>query len=352
MDFRRQTKTARFHDPRQEMALVEVEHETRFDPLTGESGRICHFAMDRLPPVDVAPLAAATRANCPFCPDAVHTVTPRFADDLVPGGRLQRGGAVLVPNLFPYDDYSAIAVMTPQHVLETHDMPAAPIVDSLGLAREFLQRLEQRPQAQTAGETWYPLISWNHMPPSGGSQMHPHMQVILTSTPTNVQRRRHDAERAWLAQHDNPFALDLLAAERGGERWIGESGGISWLAPFRPTGMLGDCQAVFSERSSFTEIDDDDIAEFASGLQRMLKGFAGRGLWSFSLVFFSGTSSNSDGAASQRLTAQLVPRFYVNPQTHAPDTAFLQLMMGEWICMTYPEETAALLRTAWTGKER
>ncbi len=349
MDFRRQTKTARFHDPRQGMALTEVDHETRFDPLTGESGRICHFAIDRLPPVDVAPLAAATRENCPFCPDAVHTVTPRFADDLVPGGQLQRGGAVLFPNLFPYDDHSAIAVMTPDHVIEAHDMPVAPIVDSLCLARDFLERLEGRAASDQSSEPWYPLISWNHMPPSGGSQFHPHMQVILTRTPTNLQRRRLEAERVWLESHGSSFALDMLAAEQGGERWIGESGGVSWLAPFRPTGMLGDCQAVFAERSSFSELDDDDIADFAAGFRRVLKGFAGRGLWSFSLVFFSGASGGGNGGEAHRLTAQLVPRFYVNPMTHAPDTAFLQLMMGEWISMTYPEETATLLRAAWAG---
>ena len=52
------------------------------------------------------------------------------------------------------------------------------------------------------------------MPPSGGSQLHPHMQVIHTRTPTNRQRRLLEAERAWHAEHGSAYLADLLAREK------------------------------------------------------------------------------------------------------------------------------------------
>ncbi len=346
MEFKRNRKQTRFHDPRNGMELTDVESEIRIDPLTGESGRICHFALAALPPVDTSELAEATKANCPFCPESVHTVTPRYPDEFIPGGRMEHGGAVLFPNMFPYDDDSAITVVTPEHTLPADDMPVEPVIDAMTLARKFLLRIEDDFDANTPPS--YPLVNWNHMPPSGGSQWHPHMQVIHTRTPTNRQRRLLTAEAAWHAEHGNAYLIDLVAEEKAsGDRWIAqsESGSVAWLAPFIPTGMLGDCMAVFPERGRFSQLDDTDIAEFADGLRRALKGFSTKGLWSFSLVFYSAAASGDVGP--HRLFAQLVPRFYVNPVTHSPDVSFLQLMMQECIAMTYPEETAALLRDNW-----
>ena len=54
IDFRAEKKLARLHDPRKGFALVEVEAEVRYHPLTGESARICHFALTVVPPTDLA----------------------------------------------------------------------------------------------------------------------------------------------------------------------------------------------------------------------------------------------------------------------------------------------------------
>ncbi|MBT5158694.1 MAG: hypothetical protein HOH26_11595 [Alphaproteobacteria bacterium] len=346
MEFRRDKKWTQFHDPRKGMELTDVESEIRYHPLTGETGRICHFSLDSLPPVDNSALIEATKTNCPFCPDAVRKVTPRYPENVVPGGRLEHGGAVLFPNMFPYDDDSAIAVLCPEHNLQADNLPTRPVIDGLTLARKFLVQIEAGFSDDSPAS--FPLVNWNHMPPSGGSQWHPHMQVIHTRTPTNRQRRLMQAEKAWHSDHGSPWLLDLLATEEAaGDRWIARSvsGSVAWLSSFAPTGMLGDCMAVFPERHRFSQLDDRDIAEFAEGLHKVLKGFASKGLWSFSLVFFSGPASGE--AQPHRLFAEIVPRFYVNPLTHAPDVSFLQLMMQESIAMTYPEETAALLRAAW-----
>ena len=48
--FRREPRVARLHDPRRGFALSDVESEIRFDPLTGDSSRICHFSLPAAAP--------------------------------------------------------------------------------------------------------------------------------------------------------------------------------------------------------------------------------------------------------------------------------------------------------------
>jgi galactose-1-phosphate uridylyltransferase len=140
----------------------------------------------------------------------------------------------------------------------------------------------------------------------------------------------------------------LVEAERQtGERWIGESGSVLWLAPFVPTGILGDCIALFPGRATVTELSDAEIADFATGLRTALRGYATRGLWSFNLVFQPDRAAADAGR--HWLTARLVPRLYINPALHVTDVAYMQLILEERFAMTYPEDNAALLRTAWAA---
>ena len=41
--FRSEKKQTVLLDPRQDFARAGIESEIRFDPLTGDSARICHF---------------------------------------------------------------------------------------------------------------------------------------------------------------------------------------------------------------------------------------------------------------------------------------------------------------------
>jgi len=342
IEFRRETKIGRFLDPRQDFKEIGVESEVRYDPLTGVSGRICHFAFQSAPPADLEALVETSAASCPFCPGKVETITPRYPDDIVPGGRLRRGQAVLFPNLFPYDDVSAIAVISRAHHHPILDMPSKAIEDGIGLARDFYRIVERRTRDSAA----YGIVTWNFMPPAGASQVHPHMQIIHTANPGNGPKRYFDAARDWRIRHGGPFAETLVARERElGERWIGESQAAAWLVPFVPTGILGDCMAIFPNKATVADLSDDDISDFADGLKRVLAGFAARGLWSFNMVFIPDVS----GAASDRhwLTVRLVPRLYINPALHVTDVAYMQLILNERFAMTYPEEMAAYLRENW-----
>ena len=344
IEFRTERKTGRFHDPRKGFELAESKAEMRTHPLTGDTARICHFTFDKAPPVDFSEAIASTRADCPFCPERVLEVTPRFEAEFTPQGRVRRGEAVVFPNLFPYDDYSAITVVSAAHSLSMAEVPVGAIVDALGASLDFLRIVDRRVAKEN--QRSFPLVTWNFMPPAGGSQLHPHLQVIHASQPTNGQRRLLAAETAWAAQSGRTFAADLSAAERArGERWIGESGGTQWLVPFLPTGMMGDCMALFPGRAAVTDLSEADLVDFATGLRWVCAGFADMGLQSFNLVI----TGDASGAAADRrwVTAAVVPRFYVNPVMRSCDVAYMQLCLDENFAMIYPEETAERLRRHW-----
>jgi galactose-1-phosphate uridylyltransferase len=343
IEFGSEKKRARLHDPRKGFAEVDVESEVRRDPLTGNSARICHFALKATRPPDLGEIVRATREQCPFCPERIEGVTPRFAEELVPGGRLRRGGALVVPNLFPYDDVSAIAALCPEHFHAMDAMPERVVVDGLTAARDFLQ-LAARRFPDGGG---YGIVTWNYMPPAGASQVHPHMQVVATADPGNALRRELVAAQGWRERYGRPYLEALLEAERAGPRWVGEQGGIAWLVPFAPSGLLGDAMAVFPGRAAVTELSDADIAGFANGLVRILGGFAAHGLWSFNLCLMP--DAFGAGADRQWLVARLLPRFYLNPVLHISDASYMHLLLEERFAMIHPEEVAARLRDAWSG---
>ena len=65
------------------------------------------------------------------------------------------------------------------------------------------------------------------MLPSGSSLFHPHLQGIVDSAPTTVQRLLAD-----VPPHGSSAYLD--AERRAGERWLGNTGRVEWLASFAP----------------------------------------------------------------------------------------------------------------------
>jgi galactose-1-phosphate uridylyltransferase len=254
---------------------------------------------------------------------------------------MARGEAVLFPNLFPYDDVSAIVAMQHAHFAPMHALDAAMIADSLVLARDFIAAAA----AGMAGRQAFGIVTWNYMPPAGASQVHPHMQVVVTDTPGNALRRELAAEARFLESHGTAWPQSLLAAERAaGERLVLEQGIVNWWVPFCPAGMLGDAQALFAGRATLGECSDDEIRTFAGTLARIAAAYARLGQWSFNLTLLP----DAEGERSGRhwLVARLLPRFYLHPQLHNSDVAYLQLLLGEKFGMVRPEAHAGALREA------
>lgn len=346
LDFKREQRTSTFLDPRKGYAPETVTTEFRADPLTGATSRICHFARDRMPQPELADLVEASKGFCPFCPGVIEQATPQYPPDLLPEGVLTCGNARLFPNLFPYDDVSAVVAISDQHHVPMDALAGSAVPDGLQVARTFLRTMETKRPLGT--DPAFSMVMWNYMPPSGSSLVHPHMQVLHTRNPGNALRRELVAEAEHRTVHGRAYLDDLVAHEiKTRERWVGELGGIQWLVPFSPTGMVGDCIAVFPHRATFTQLDDDAIGHFAHGLQRVLRSFADYGIWSFNLGFFPAAAP--EDVDHHWLYARVVPRVFVNPTTSAADASYLQFLIEERVAMVYPEVTAERLRAGWAA---
>lgn len=178
--FARHQKLARYLDPRTDFQETAIACEIRRDPLTGRSGRVAHGLGFTIRPLDIAPLIAASQPSCPFCPERIFTVTPKFPTEIGPEGRLRRGEAVIFPNLVPYDEHSAVTAICQAHYVPLDQFTHAQLVNSFTVCRDYLYAVQQ--QAQTT----YSLVYWNYFPASGGTQIHPHLQVLATDTPGNT----------------------------------------------------------------------------------------------------------------------------------------------------------------------
>ncbi|MGH7758445.1 MAG: hypothetical protein ACREN7_03950, partial [Candidatus Dormibacteria bacterium] len=146
---------------------VRQVSELRRDPLTGRSGRVAHFAGFQLVAPRFEAEVAASRPNCPFCPERLERVTPRLPPRLFAEGRLRRGEATLFPNLSPYDRHSVVISLTREHMVELDGFSQRQLADGLRVAIDYFRALAPGPRGS------HSLLTWNYMPPAGATQVHP-----------------------------------------------------------------------------------------------------------------------------------------------------------------------------------
>ena len=116
IEFKRERRTSSFLDPMNDFAQKSLPIEFRYDPLTMDMGVLLEFRA-RLPEKpDLSPLIAKSlQMGCPFCPELVEKVTPKFIPAICTEGRIKVGEATVFPNPMPYMPYSAITVLGPEH---------------------------------------------------------------------------------------------------------------------------------------------------------------------------------------------------------------------------------------------
>ncbi|GGC73097.1 hypothetical protein [Undibacterium terreum] len=147
ISFKAEKKFSSLLDPRRQFDPAQIESEIRYDPLTQDTARICHFSGVVPQAEDMSALLESTRPHCPFCESQVGRITPKFTDEFLHGfgaqgtmvadGRLVRGEATLFPNLFPYDEISAIAAVSHAHAFDAKAMPSGLIAETIKLARDI-----------------------------------------------------------------------------------------------------------------------------------------------------------------------------------------------------------------------
>ena len=303
---------------------VATHLEIRWDPLTGQTSRV-------IPPsgllpssgFDLAALAAETQAACPFCSERIESAVPRFPPGILPEGRIGVGEAVLFPNLLPYSQYSSVSVYSPaRHFLTLGQLTPRLVADNFAAQVAF----DAAVAAADPAACWA-SINANHLLPSGSSIFHPHFQGGVHPVPTNQQRI--------LAAVPGARYADYLATERRiGRRWLGELGGITWLAAFAPLGPA-DIRAFVPGVASPVDLSPEQVEALGTGVSRALGLYAELGFESFNMALY-GAPPATEGYV---LNLRLVCRSNLEP-LYRSDVAWLDRVHGEPAVDVSPEELA------------
>ncbi len=273
-------QACRFLDPTRGFEPDEKITEFRRDPLPGRTTHVTDTGFEPERP-DVEQMVARARAGFnPFAPDDEREgVTPRFLGEAeeVLRGRLSIGEALVVPNLFPYDRYSAVTIRSKADFVPLGGFSEERVSEAIQADLEYLKRVRQMDGEGLRHHN----TNWNYMPLSRGSIVHPHHQRGASPVPTNYLRK----VEAGLSRYGGDYLGDLVRVEEGGERWVGGAGSISWLTAFAPVGHI-DVVGVFVGRSSIFDLTAEDVGVLSRSLLRIFAYLQGEGFASFNIALY------------------------------------------------------------------
>jgi UDPglucose--hexose-1-phosphate uridylyltransferase len=346
--FERSVETAAFFSPLAGMEFAEQTIEVRHDPLTGmtaiASSELATKEETFYGKTDWAyadELAKKAREGCFFCPDKVMATTPRYPEDVVAGGRLQRGRALVFPNLFPLAALHAVITYPDLHFLRPSQFTPDLLEEGLGAAIDFAARAERAYDGLEHLE-----LCCNHMLPAGASLVHPHFQMFGGLAVPWLLRLMWDSAATFQAEHGVPYWRALVDEEtERGERFIAAKAGCTWLAPFAPTGGR-EVIAVLPGFGRISELGGEQVNALAAGLSKVLAWYEREGLSAFN--FTLGGGPLAAGPAAHAVTLRVIARSAFKNE-YRTDDYFLQKQLGGELIFITPEEIAATLRPGFTA---
>ncbi|MFC1972155.1 hypothetical protein ACFLVE_01950 [Chloroflexota bacterium] len=286
--FNKHVVTPELHSPLKNFELDPQVIEHRADPLTGwtsviRTGRQFWQAQYITDEKLIAEIAAESIERCFFCPEKVGASTPRYPEDLIPGGRITVGEATLFPNLFAQKEYSAVAVISHQHFVPLDQFSPLLLTDAFKACSAFFQRIYEQKGAR------YCEIGFNYLFPAGSSLTHPHIQITGSNwQPTFLALNLQQGSLQYYTENNSCYWEDLVESERkGGERYIGRLGDTEWLTPFAPL-REDEVHGIVRGKSNFLEFTDADWENLADGITRVFKFYREGGLSSCNFGIYSG----------------------------------------------------------------
>jgi len=314
--------------------------EYRLDPLTHDQCRINPDRAKRVKQagggVELGEMIARTRELCPFCPQNLEEKTPEFPKEKWEEGRIALGESLIFPNLNPFGENHAVGIMSRAHFLNLDEFSVEMLRDNLVAGKNYILSVYENDK-----EAIWPIYVWNYMPPSAGSIIHPHVQILVEREPLPVQVRLLEKSKEYFEHNDQDYWEELVEEERKrNESFIYEGDSLSVIASFAPRGF-NEIQFIFKEISSLAELDERRIADFAACLVKALKGYKELGVGSFNLVSFSGPVGKR--LDHYRLSAKLISRPYPSG-VYTNDTGPFERLCDAWVIDTLPEIVAENLR--------
>jgi len=278
------------------------------------TGLQCRISPDRLKrQIDQSLHLPSNPDGCPFCRDAVMTVTPTFPD----GNRIIRGESVTFPNLFPFGEGHVVTVMTREHTVATFSLQQ--VTDALLSQIEALRQVDG-----------YPSINWNFLPSAGASLVHPHMQGLSDAHPSHIVDIYGTASEQYRKKRGRNYWDVVLEQERASDRFLfGDE--ILWSAHAVPVGereVRGILPiATLDEMESYVDL-------MARGILEIISLYRELGTHAFNMSIFFDTHGTDHGF---RAFCSMISRINPNPSSTS-DSAFMERLHLEPVIMTLPED--------------
>ncbi len=323
--------------------VIRNEVEYRFDPLTQEQCRINPARAKRVKQagseVGLGEIIARTRETCPFCPERLEEKTPKFSRKIHREGKIKLGETMIFPNLNPFGENHAVGIISRAHFLDLNEFSAKQLEDNLTASKNYILSIYENDK-----EASWPIYVWNYMPPSAGSIIHPHVQILVESEPLPMQAKLLKKSAEYFSHNGRNYWKELVNQERElNERFIYDSDYLSVIASFAPRGF-NEIQFIFKDISSLAELDKKRIADFADCLVKALKGYKKLGIGSFNLVTYSGPIGEK--LEYYKLNAKLISRPYPGG-VYTNDTGPTERLYDVWVIDTLPEVVAEELRLSF-----
>lgn len=317
-------------------APVDASSEIRYDPITGHSTRILNFPVRPVERPDLTEMIDKSKAFCPFCPELVELVTPKFHPELTSTERFVRGGAICFPNAFPNDENAAVTVMTKSHYVPVGGFDEAILSDAMNCCIDYLEEItEKQPPAV------YQSINWNYMPLAGGSIIHPHLQISASSTPTNY----YSSIEPVLSRNSNGdegLSWHALVEREKEEarRFIGQGRNISWIVAFAPLGIF-DVIGVIRNCGTASDMKGDILAEMLSGIVKVLSYIDSLNMYSLNMSLY--LRLNSDTFTPH---VRICPRVSI-PPFGTSQINYMRMLHNEPMTTIRPETVCEAIREIW-----
>lgn len=319
-------------------APEEHSVEVRKDPLLGDTSVYNPYLRDKANAFFgkndndlIKKLAEETAGSCIFCGENARQRTARYPDHLLPGGRLEKGEAVLFANLFSLAPHHPVIVLSKAHFLRPSEITPQLLADGFHAARLFLNDRYQQDVTLA-----FATVNCNYLLPAGASLVHPHMQMLVTPMPYSYHARLLHGSTEYLMRSGTYYYADLLDEEaRSGERYIAKHGAWHWLTAFSPLGA-NEIMAIHEAEGDLGRVTVRDLRELAEGISRVLGLIESLGHLSFNFTLYSARGSETIGF---RCIFKIVTRQNLYPN-YRNDDYFLQKLLQSELIFTLPEDLA------------
>lgn len=318
-----------------------VEH--RIDPLTGNETRINPARANRPKQGQdfdsgFADVIKKSQERCPFCPERIMEKVPKFEENICKDGRIKLNQTVIFPNLSPFGSNHAVGVMSDAHFVALDQYSVELLQDTLLASKQYMEAVYASDK-----KNQYPVFVWNYLPPSAGSIIHPHIQMLIEDEPIPALKNRINQSAEYFQKNKRNYFADLLATETTlKERYITGNNTAHAITTFAPRGF-NEVEIIVPNISSFTQLNQQQIHDLADLLRKLLVAYKANGVGSFNLASFSNNFSAS--ADDFWLHFKLFSRPFPNG-VYTNDTGPMERMYDSWVIDSVPEKLAENLRTS------